>query len=280
MIKIDEKKFEEIKKWAFLMNCVPFLRGSFVCNSYAMGTFDEKSDIDLFVVTKRNRLYTARLFMNLLFRIFGIRTYGDDVAGKFCLSFFADEDNLNFTSIAKKKDFYFAYWIYTLKPIIDQKISDGISVSEKIVGRNFWAKDLLGFTDLENLDRQTTLNKGVLEEEGVFSVTDKQKLQLDLTFAKNRFFFSTIFRKIFEILSIVLAGAFFESILRKIQIGKIKKRLKKHSVVAENVVLKKGILKLHENDRRVIFRDAYIEKYGNKFNEDNFIALLESFRGK
>jgi len=256
MIKIDEKNFEEIKKWAFLMNCVPFLRGSFVCNSYAMGTADEKSDIDLFVVTKRNKLYTARFFMNLLFRIFRIRTYGNDVAGKFCLSFFADEDNLNFTSIAKKKDFYFAYWIYTLKPIINRNIS-GKPVSDQIINKNFWSRGLLGITNLDEVNKQ-----------------------LDLTFAKDRFFFSNILKKVFEILSIVLAGAFFESVLRRIQIGKIRKRLKKYKLVTENVLLKKGILKLHENDRRVMFRDAYIEKYGSKFNEDNFIALLESFRGK
>ena len=270
MIKIDEKNFEKINKWAFLMNAVPFLRGSFVCNSYAIGTADEKSDIDLFVVTKRNRLYTARFYMNLLFRIFRVRTYGDDVASKFCLSFFADEDNLNFTSIAKRKDFYFAYWIYTLRPIINRNIH-GKPVSEQIIGKNFWARDLLGMTN-----------------------ADVQNTQLDLTFARDKFFFSNVFRKFFEIISVGFLGAFFESILRKIQIRKIRKRLKKidraekinsfgKAVSSADVLLKKGILKLHENDQRVAFRDAYISKYGDKFNEDNFISLLtlsQRSRGK
>ena len=253
MIKIDEKNFEKMKRWAFLMNAVPFLRGSFVCNSYAIGTADEKSDIDLFVVTKRDRLYTARFFINLLFRIFRVRTYGDDVAGKFCLSFFADEDNLNFTSIAKRKDFYFAYWIYTLRPIINKNIH-GKLVSEQIIGKNFWARDLLGMTNLGALNAQ-----------------------LDLTFVKDRFFFSNIFRKFFEIIFSAFIGAFFESIFRKIQIGKIKKRLKKVSRIDKanaNILFKKGVLKLHENDRRVEFRDSYMAKYGVKFDEANFISLL------
>jgi len=265
MIKIDEKNFGKMKKWAFLMNAVPFLRGSFVCNSYAIGTADEKSDIDLFVVTKRNRLYTARFFMNLLFRIFGVRTYGDDVAYKFCLSFFADEDNLNFTSIAKRKDFYFAYWIYTLKPIINRNIH-GQPVSEQIIGKNFWARDLLGITNSGEQNVQATLDE--------HSTLNRQNAQLDLTFVRDHFFFSTIFRKFFEIIFLSFIGAFFENIFRKIQIGKIKKRLKKAKSSSADVLLKKGILKLHENDRRVEFRDSYMAKYGAKFDETNFISLL------
>jgi len=254
MIKIDEKSFEKVKKWAFLMNCVPFLRGCFICNSYAMGISDENSDIDLFVVAKRGRLYITRFFMNFLFKIFGIRTYKSDTAGKFCLSFFADEDNLNFTALAKRKDFYFAYWIYTLKPIVDRKISGGIKVSEKIIGRNFWARDLMGVT-----------NPG---------------LQLDMTFSRDKFVFSSIFRIFFELVLFGFSGVFFESILRRSQLNKIKKRLSRHGVITENVGLKKGLLKLHENDRRVAFRDEYMRYYGEKFNEDNFISLLKSFRGK
>jgi len=187
MIKIDEKSFERVKKWSFLMNSVPFLRGCFVCNSYAMGVSNENSDIDLFVVTKHGRLYTARFFMNFLFRIFGLRTYGENTAGKFCLSFFVDEDNLNFTALAKRKDFYFAYWVYTLRPIVDRKISDEVKVSEKIIGRNFWARDLIGMTN--------------------------SSLQLDMSFYRENFFFSNIFRKFFEILFVSFIGTFFETVL-------------------------------------------------------------------
>ncbi len=254
MIKIDVKSFEKVKKWSFLMNSVPFLRGCFVCNSYAMGVSNENSDIDLFVVTKHGRLYTARFFMNFLFRIFGVRTYRENTAGKFCLSFFADEDNLNFTALAKRKDFYFAYWVYTLRPIVDRKMSDELKVSEKIIGRNFWARDLIGMTN--------------------------SSLQLDMSFYREKFFFSTIFRKFFEILFVSFIGTFFETVFRKYQLRKIKRRLSRHGVVGEDVVLKRGLLKLHENDRRVAFRDAYLKEYGEEFNEENFISLLKSFRGK
>lgn len=231
MLKIDEKNFRKIRKWAFLMNSVPFLRGCFVCNSYAMGTQNELSDIDLFVVTKVGRLYTARAFMNLFFRLFRIRTYGSKISGRFCLSFFADEKNLNLLPISVKKDFYLAYWIHTLRPVIDN------GVSNLVENRNSWVKDLIGL--------EVKLDKSFVWRDGGF------------------------LKKFFEI----MLFAFPESIFRYFQIKKIKKR-------GKDVLVKNGILKLHENDRRIALRDEYGKEYGEKFEERNFISLLQHSHGK
>lgn len=100
---------------------IPWILGIAVCNSLAMNAAHKQSDIDLFIITKRGRLWTVRILMTLLLSILWERKTSNKHAWKFCLSFFISEDGLDFTNIAIKNDIYLAYWIKTLKPIINRK---------------------------------------------------------------------------------------------------------------------------------------------------------------
>ena len=82
-----------------------------LCNSRAMGEADENSDIDLFIITKKGNLWTARCIVTVLSSLMGIRrrnTHGLQKWGpdyikrtkdKFCLSFFITEEHLDFDDI-------------------------------------------------------------------------------------------------------------------------------------------------------------------------------------
>ena len=78
------------------------------------------SDIDLFVITQKNRLWTVRIIITFIFALFRERKTSTKHAGKFCLSFFITEETLDFSSIAIEQDIYLAYWIETLVPIYDK----------------------------------------------------------------------------------------------------------------------------------------------------------------
>jgi predicted nucleotidyltransferase len=44
-----------------------------LCNSRAMGEADENSDIDLFIITKKGNLWTARFLVTALTSLLGVR---------------------------------------------------------------------------------------------------------------------------------------------------------------------------------------------------------------
>jgi predicted nucleotidyltransferase len=44
-----------------------------LCNSRAMGKADKNSDIDLFVITKKENLWTARFIVTAITAILGVR---------------------------------------------------------------------------------------------------------------------------------------------------------------------------------------------------------------
>ena len=106
-----------------------------ICNSLSMFTTNEHSDIDLFIVTKPKMLWYVRFFVTLKFWRKWVWRKWDDIAGNFCLSFFATENALNMSKIAIKDDIYLYFWVYFLKPILDFDDS-----YEQFLQQNSWVQ--------------------------------------------------------------------------------------------------------------------------------------------
>lgn len=109
-----------------------------ICNSLSYHFTREKSDIDLFVVTKSNRVWTARFFCvapMLLLRQRPGETKKDPVD----LSFFITEDKLDLSNIKiDEQDPYLAFWIKNLTPVFgDEKLWN------KFFEQNSWADEYL-----------------------------------------------------------------------------------------------------------------------------------------
>jgi len=112
------KLWKRVFRHLFIFRLTPFLKLAAVGNTLAMGFPEKKSDIDLLVVAKNNRLFTARFFLTLFAAIFRIRRSGKKVRGRFCLSFFLSENSLDLENLKiHKEDLYLAFWIATLTPI-------------------------------------------------------------------------------------------------------------------------------------------------------------------
>jgi hypothetical protein len=59
--------------------------------------------------------------MTLILQLLGVRRYGEKIAGRLCLSFFATIDGLNISEIALDGgDPYLATWVKYLSPILDK----------------------------------------------------------------------------------------------------------------------------------------------------------------
>ena len=120
---------------AWLWQYCPFLQDVFLCNTLSFGFAEKDSDIDIFIIAKKNRLFTARLFITLLAHISGRRRYGARTRGRLCLSFFISPAAMDFSSIRLKGgDPYLALWLQLLHPLAGS--------ARPMQQKNMWARRL------------------------------------------------------------------------------------------------------------------------------------------
>jgi len=118
--KNEQKLWEVTRKYTQLFSKVPGIQCICVCNSLAMNACHKDSDIDLFIITKKNRLWTARIAITLILFLLWKRKTSKKHAGQFCLSFFISEEEPSLKNIALKDDIYLLYWLETLTPIVNK----------------------------------------------------------------------------------------------------------------------------------------------------------------
>ena len=85
---ISEKFWGRVKQYGQYVSQTPFVEMVAVCNNLSYDNPTESSDIDLFIVIKKGRMWIARLIVSLILQFHGVRRHHDKIAGRFCLSFF------------------------------------------------------------------------------------------------------------------------------------------------------------------------------------------------
>lgn len=115
----DEIYLKKAQKYIPLLAKIPGILFVWVGNSTSMNAGSQESDIDLFIISQKNRLWTVRILTTLLFAFLGERKTQNNHAGKFCLSFFVDTAGMNFEHFAEKNDIYLSFWIVYLKPLLN-----------------------------------------------------------------------------------------------------------------------------------------------------------------
>lgn len=119
---IAEKFWNRTKLYGQYMRSVPFTRMIAVCNNLAYDNPSELSDIDLFIVVKPGRMWLARFLITVILHFYGVRRYGNKVAGRFCLSFFVTSDRTDMRQFELPcEDPYLAYWTKNLRPIFGEE---------------------------------------------------------------------------------------------------------------------------------------------------------------
>lgn len=150
----EKELWEKTGKYLPYFSKIPGVLCICIANSLAMNACHTDSDIDLFIITKKNRLWISRLYMTLLLSIIWQRKTSKNHAWKFCLSFFITEDAIDFSQIAIKDDIYLSYWIQTLKPILNRR-----HTHEKFIHANFWESQDVQQTSYEKLELLLPENK-------------------------------------------------------------------------------------------------------------------------
>lgn len=118
---IEKNLWKKVYKYVPVLRYIPGILLVWVWNSLSMNACHKESDIDLFIVTKKNRLWSVRVLVTIYFSLLWLRKTWKKHVGRFCLSFFITENAINFETIAIENDIYLYHRILYMKPIIDKK---------------------------------------------------------------------------------------------------------------------------------------------------------------
>lgn len=92
--KISAQKIKKAKKVARLLKFIPFVKSIVISGSVSMDAAKPKSDIDLFIISQKNRIWLARLATVFLTQIIGQRRHKEIINDKICLNIYvADEQS-------------------------------------------------------------------------------------------------------------------------------------------------------------------------------------------
>jgi predicted nucleotidyltransferase len=107
----------------------PYVRGVGISGSLSKNFADDQSDIDLFIIVRRNRIWIARTMMH----IFKKFTFLVNKQHHYCMNYYVDEQQLEIV----EKNIYTAIEITTLIPL------QGDSAFTDFYFANAWTKDFL-----------------------------------------------------------------------------------------------------------------------------------------
>lgn len=225
---VARKLLEKALSWKWIFKLIPFVEGVSVCNLLPLGIAAEESDIDLFVITKAGRIFTAKFFLTIILQILGLRRHGRKVKGRFCLSFYCAEDALSLDKILlPEMDIYLAYWMIANLPVYGS--------------RELWAKFIC---DNENwIGRYFGADVSRRMNVGCFSCG------------------KDLFKRMKEWLLEGRIGEFLENILKRHFSRQFEKRKALFSSNA-SVIVSSEMLKYHNNDRRRHYQDQFEQNLG------------------
>jgi hypothetical protein len=119
----NQRKWRRAELVARCLRLVPFVQFVGVVNTLAIDNARPESDIDLFIVAGRGRLWLTRLLVTMAVSLLGIRRHGLRVTDRVCLSFYVSDAALDLQPLQLTKvddDVYLTYWTAQVVPMFDR----------------------------------------------------------------------------------------------------------------------------------------------------------------
>lgn len=223
------RKIKIAKKTVKLFKYIPWVKFIALSNLIGRHNMRDGSDIDLFIIGSKNRIWLTRFFCAGLMKLLNKRPNKKTKRDKICLSFYVDSDNLNLKDLSLKNnnDYYFYYWLAGLYPLYDKDF-----YHYYLLSNNEWLRKYLPNMDFNLLN-------------SVYKPKNKKTKKTNI------------------ILNLV------ENILAGLQKRIMPKKLKDEANSGSKVVIKQGVIKLYLVDRREEFQLRYLNHLNKYLKEDD-----------
>ncbi|MFA6981524.1 MAG: hypothetical protein WC243_00645 [Patescibacteria group bacterium] len=115
----DSKKVIKSHQQTFkILGKIPWIRLLAITGATAAYSYKKGDDLDIFVVTQKNRLWITRFFVVLLLKALGAYRTDKSPSRKICPNLFISESELSWD--LRKRDVYVAHEIIMMHPILDR----------------------------------------------------------------------------------------------------------------------------------------------------------------
>ncbi|MEK7622975.1 MAG: adenylyltransferase/cytidyltransferase family protein [Patescibacteria group bacterium] len=114
-LHFSQLKWQKLQRLKWIFWLIPWVKLVAVTGALSMNNADKNDDLDLMIITAKNRLWLTRFFLTILlfFHLRGGRTDSSKVADKLCLNLWLDETSLKI----KSQNLYTAHEICQAKPL-------------------------------------------------------------------------------------------------------------------------------------------------------------------
>ncbi|OGG14770.1 hypothetical protein A2773_04105 [Candidatus Gottesmanbacteria bacterium RIFCSPHIGHO2_01_FULL_39_10] len=136
--KYSQGKLAIALKAASLLKIIPSIRLIGITGALAMNNTKKDDDIDLFIITKKNLLWTTRFLATIILELAGLRRHPEVAiaSDKICLNMFMDEEFLEIPE--KERDLFSAHEVLQMKSIMNKN-----NTYYKFLLANSWVKKYL-----------------------------------------------------------------------------------------------------------------------------------------
>jgi hypothetical protein len=183
-----EKKLLKLRKFLPVFILCPYTRAIFLGGSTALGTSCSKSDIDLFIVSRNNRVWLNKFFMTIFLSLVGERRTQKNLADKFCLNIFLSNKN----PVLPHADKIGAVFYKNLLPVWSENKNE----IKKFWETNSWIKnycEILPISQKNIFDSKnaaTNFSRKILEKifdfSGIGFLMEKISFKFQKTYFKNK----------------------------------------------------------------------------------------------
>lgn len=211
LIKCGDKLEKRAQRIAWLCSFAPFVRMIGLTGSVARNQAKESSDIDFFIFSEQNKMWTCRFFVTFLVTITGKRRHGKRIAGRICLNRYQTISNMEVLPHNKYNAWDYSYFT---------PIFNGNNYYYSFKNKNNWIKEF---------------NQRFQPNQNIKPINEK---------------FGKIIRGISEFLLRGKLGDLIELYLKKYQIKKIKNN-SLYSSSNPNIIIGEDIFCAHTYEKTV-----------------------------
>ncbi|MCL5675517.1 MAG: hypothetical protein M1120_00120 [Patescibacteria group bacterium] len=136
--KYSQQKIHLAKKTVQLLQKIPFIKLVAITGALSMYNSPQEDDIDLLIVTEKNRLWISRFLVSIFLDVLGKRRRPKDTnfQDKICLNMFLEESKLQIPR--REQNLYTAHEVCQIMPIYNK-----LQTYEKFLSANKWTKKYL-----------------------------------------------------------------------------------------------------------------------------------------
>jgi hypothetical protein len=111
-----------VRKNSLILNTIgriPWVRMVAITGSLAAYNPDDASDIDVFIISSKNRVWITRFFVTLILKILNKFPNTDGEKGKICTNLYMDTKDLSWNE--NKRNIFIAHDIVLMQPVVDKE---------------------------------------------------------------------------------------------------------------------------------------------------------------